>query len=485
VSGSGVFLYNAGSTYDGTTDSGKFGGITLSGNGSFNLSAPSSGNDAGILLAQPLENTRALAFSGNAMLGMGGVIYAPSALLTMSGNAQLQNPLVVGMLNLSGNAGLAQTAAGYSTQDSPLILGQLLAGNPMVYVDNSSRLFTADELARIQDAINGWDALLVPYSVTITEVSDPALANLVLRAGTTSASGGAASGVLGCYDTATSTITIIEGWNWYAGSGPSQIGPGQYDFQTMVTHELGHALGLGHSTDPGSPMFATLATGMTHRIMTTQDLSIPDPPAGADPLIASGFQKVLLPAAPLAVSISVPVASTPPTVAVVLPATTVAPSSVVIPGASGASSPALAIVVPGTLASPARPAQPLIDGMSVDARAFLLGMGNSEDELPRMDRFSGPSDVLWEGGPPLVETAPLAARSVLRAWDEAIPACVAEDHGLAWPSAAVAMSAAPMVELPHPSSEQTLMAGLAVALWGTWEMRCRKEERRVLQPPRG
>ncbi len=82
-------------------------------------------------------------------------------------------------------------------------------------------------------------------------MNDPALANVVLNAGTTSASGGAASGVLGCYDEATSTITMIDGWNWCAGADPAQTGAGEYDFQTTVTHELGHALGLGASTDPG------------------------------------------------------------------------------------------------------------------------------------------------------------------------------------------------------------------------------------------
>ena len=53
------------------------------------------------------------------MLGMSGTIYAAIALLTMSGNAQLQNPLVVGMLNLSGNVGLTQTAAGATARAMP------------------------------------------------------------------------------------------------------------------------------------------------------------------------------------------------------------------------------------------------------------------------------------------------------------------------------------------------------------------------------
>jgi hypothetical protein len=82
---------------------------------------------------------------------------------------------------------------------------------------------------------------------------------------------------------------MIQGWNWYAGADPTQIGAGQYDFETTVLHELGHALGLGGSTDPSSPMYETLAAGVTNRTVTTQDLNIPDPPEGADPQMAAGF----------------------------------------------------------------------------------------------------------------------------------------------------------------------------------------------------
>ena len=125
--------------------------------------------------------------------------------------------------------------------------------------------------------------------MTITEVSDPSQANIVLDTGDTSACGGAADGVLGCYNEPNGEITMIQGWNWYAGSDPTQIGADQYDFETTVLHELGHALGLGGSTDPSSPMYETLAAGMADRTPTTQDLNIPDPPEGADPQMAAGF----------------------------------------------------------------------------------------------------------------------------------------------------------------------------------------------------
>jgi hypothetical protein len=125
--------------------------------------------------------------------------------------------------------------------------------------------------------------------VTITEVTDPTLANMVIDTGTPSACGGMSNGVLGCFNAPNSEITLIQGWNWYAGSDPTRIGSGQYDFETTVLHELGHALGLGGSTNTSSPMYETLAAGVANRTVSTQDLNIPDPPSGADPQMAAGF----------------------------------------------------------------------------------------------------------------------------------------------------------------------------------------------------
>jgi hypothetical protein len=117
------------------------------------------------------------------------------------------------------------------------------------------------------------------------------MANIVIDTGTTSASGDMSNGVLGCYNPTVSPteITLIQGWNWYAGANATQIGSNQYDFQTTVSHELGHALGLGGSSSLTSPMNESLPTGVARRVMTVADLNIPYPPEGPDPQTAAGL----------------------------------------------------------------------------------------------------------------------------------------------------------------------------------------------------
>jgi parallel beta-helix repeat protein len=181
-------------------------------------------------------------------------------------------------LTNSGNS--AKLVSDGSGGGSGATAGALLGGDVALYVDNGNGDLTGDELARIDDAVAAVDATLAPYGVTITEVSSPTLANVTLDMEPTSAVGGYTDGVLGC-TTDAGQVTLILGWNWNAGSDPSQVGSGQYDFQTVVTHELGHVLGLGHSADAGSVMYATLAPGTAKRVLATADLNVPDTDNGA------------------------------------------------------------------------------------------------------------------------------------------------------------------------------------------------------------
>ena len=107
VTGNGVTIFNAGGKYPGT--GGKYGGITLSGNGSCNLTPPTSGTYAGVVLFQSRDNSTPLIISGNAS-GMTGAIYAPAAALSESGDAALDAAIDVDTLSISGN-GVANLVA--------------------------------------------------------------------------------------------------------------------------------------------------------------------------------------------------------------------------------------------------------------------------------------------------------------------------------------------------------------------------------------
>jgi hypothetical protein len=111
ITGNGVMIYNAGTGYNYATgaDGGSFGAITLSGNGTSNLVAPSTGTYTGILIFQARDNAKALTFSGNAMQGITGTIYAKIAQVSISGNGTVgtgANPIsfVVDTMTISGNA---------------------------------------------------------------------------------------------------------------------------------------------------------------------------------------------------------------------------------------------------------------------------------------------------------------------------------------------------------------------------------------------
>ena len=120
VTGSGVMIFNTKSS------KGTYGSIVLSGNGAITLTAPTTGTYAGILIFQDRANSKALTFSGSAMQGMAGTIYAPAAQLAESGNAQIgtaSHPvsIVVDTLSMTGNAVTNAVAVQAHPQERPLL----------------------------------------------------------------------------------------------------------------------------------------------------------------------------------------------------------------------------------------------------------------------------------------------------------------------------------------------------------------------------
>lgn len=62
-------------------------------------------------------------------------------------------------------------------------------------------------------------------------------------------------------------INFNPAYSW--SSNPTS---GQYDIQSVFTHELGHALGLGHSSNSSAVMQATIGDGVKRRTISNDDI---------------------------------------------------------------------------------------------------------------------------------------------------------------------------------------------------------------------
>jgi hypothetical protein len=295
LTGYGVMIYNAPAR---STDV-----INLSGQGAVTLTALTDGAYADMTLFQARNSTNPITLVGNSAMNITGTIYAASAVINLSGNGGLIASDLIGKdMNVSGNgsfkvnARVMQLAAsgnagsGDASATSSVLInsaGDLLTSQVWLAVDNSLGNVTSDEQARIDAAVATLQADFSSYGLNLVEVTgaDAAWADIHLHRAPTTDIGGVAQGVLGV--TEGGDITIVSGWNFYAGADPTAIASDQYDFQTVVTHELGHAIGLGHSTDTASVMYPYLAPAAARHDLTANDLNnIQQVESGAEPLLA-------------------------------------------------------------------------------------------------------------------------------------------------------------------------------------------------------
>ena len=205
----------------------------------------------------------------NAFVNSGKLTQAEASLLVDAANAAITS---------AGTGGATLVMDGTSTAGNPASaqpvsqVGDLVVDTLHISLVDSIDGVSADEQAALQAAINSLNVSLSPYGVALVEVASAAEADIRVEIAAVSAAGGAADGLLG-YAVA-GEITILSGWDWYTGADVNAIAAGQYDFRTVVTHELGHSVGLDHSGDINSVMHDTLGTNVTRHTLTNQDLSL-------------------------------------------------------------------------------------------------------------------------------------------------------------------------------------------------------------------
>jgi hypothetical protein len=123
--------------------------------------------------------------------------------------------------------------------------------------------------------MNYLNRALASFGVNLSWAPAGTTPDVTVHFATTTPEGGKTNGVLG-FTTAQNAVFIVTGWNFYFGTDPGRIGPDQFDFTTLATHELAHTLGLGESADPDSVMFEYLAPGTVRRTFTADNLAALD-----------------------------------------------------------------------------------------------------------------------------------------------------------------------------------------------------------------
>jgi hypothetical protein len=288
--GNGVTIFNAGSQYNGSTDGGTFGSISLGGNGSITLSSPTTGAYAGVAIFESRANSKALALGGSGTVSITGAVYAAAANVGLSGNAQVTGSLVVSTLTLSGNTGAFQLASGSSSSYTASTCNWISNGILTVWAeDDTGNGLNSDQVNRLTDAMTYLNSALGSFGVSLSWAADAASADVTVHFATSTPEGDASAGVIG-YTTPDNNVYFVTTWSYYNGSDPTQIAANQLDFQTLAIHELAHTVGLGESADANSVMYEYLAAGTVRRTFTDANLSLINTNSDRFMKFAAGFR---------------------------------------------------------------------------------------------------------------------------------------------------------------------------------------------------
>ncbi len=202
------------------------------------------------------------------------------------------------IVQLVATKGAFQLMSGASSDYVASTSNQILYSVLTVAVqDDTGNGIDPNEISRISDAMTYLNDGLGSFGVYLSWAAPGTDADVHVHFASNTPYGGASDGVLG-FTTATNDVYLVTGWNFYTGADPSQIGAGQFDFQTLATHELAHTLGLGESSDPGSVMYEYLAPGTVRRTFTAGNLTAINTDAdrfmkvGGDPLNGAQSQAI-------------------------------------------------------------------------------------------------------------------------------------------------------------------------------------------------
>jgi hypothetical protein len=120
----GVTLYFACSAYPTPCSAGQSGAsLSLSGNGSMNLSPPTSGPFQGLAVFFDTNNTASSSITGNGGTVLTGTVYMKSAPLTITGNgsvSSLNSVVLADKVTVSGNGDLSLSYNAAANQNAPI-----------------------------------------------------------------------------------------------------------------------------------------------------------------------------------------------------------------------------------------------------------------------------------------------------------------------------------------------------------------------------